>query len=88
MDFLKTRMLVKASGIIEPVDACEHLGSMKIRTMTSWVTIPDAKHLKNVFAILEIDTRNLGKGVSTPGVKRPDPTPEEEAELGPEEASK
>jgi hypothetical protein len=37
---------------------------------------------------LEFDTRNPGKGVATPGVKRPDPTPDEETELGPEEASK
>ena len=68
---LATFMLLKVSRPILPGTAVKHLGRTKIRLERGWVTIPDGKHVTNVFQRIGYGTdRAPGRSVPTPGVKR------------------
>ena len=67
---LATSMLFKVSDRITPGVAVSHLGRLKIRTDSSWITVPDKKHLENVFKCVGFDSEPP-KDVPTPGAKRP-----------------
>ena len=73
-------MLLKVSDEIVPGKAVKHLGRIKLRIPNGWVTIPDEKHLANVFRCVGYDERAPGREVLTPGVKRTG-SPEDEQEL-------
>ena len=46
---LATFLLLKVSKPIMAGSAVKHLGRMKVRLERGWVTIPDSKHVTNVF---------------------------------------
>ena len=68
---LATYMLLKISDMIVPGVAVSHLGRLKIRIPGGWITIPDGKHLENVFRRVGFGEEKVpGRSVPTPGVKR------------------
>jgi len=76
---LATYLLLKVTTPIYPGQAVKHLGRIKLRTPMGWVTIPDDKHLRNVFERVGFgEDRVPGRSVSTPSVKRLGTTAEDE----------
>jgi len=84
---LQKYVLLKMSDKIIAGGAVKHLGRVKVRMPNGWCTIPDARHLDNVFQQVGYGKDKIpGRKVATPGVKR-DGTEFEEQPVAPELAS-
>jgi len=68
-------MLLKVTPPIKDGNSVSHLGRLKVRMKHGWATIPDRKHLQNLFQQIGFgEDRVPGRVVATPGIKRnPEP---------------